>query len=1006
MLWITIKASEYMAHDTHTRNRTRFRSLTAMVAALMLFSWPSAAENNNGQTTIRVGFYENQPKIYTSESGERTGFFPAVLSAIAAEENWNIEYIPGSWQEGLDRLARGEIDLMPDVALSPQRQLLYDFNEETVLISWATVYTRHDLQVQSFPDLAGRRIAQLKGGIYSEGPSSIREILRQFEISAVFEDFDTYEEVFDALSTGRADAGVVNNIFGSYLARSYRVAQTPVLFSPAQLRCALPRRGPATTNLIHRLDIRLREMKRDSQSPYYQAIDQHLYGMPRNAAVIQDNNRSFLSPREQEWISRHPDIIMGIDPEFYPFTFRDEQNLFGGIGADYTDILNARLGLNMIASEPMSWADAVAALKNGEVDVLPCVGITEERSEFALFTRPFIEYQRVILTRSDMPFIAGLEDISGMRVGVQAKSSHEGFLIDRTAIEPHRFETLADTLTALSAGKVDAIVGNLASATYWIRRLNLLNIKVAAPVSDETYTLHFAVRRDWPELVTILDKGLDLITPEEKQAIRNQWIAIDFRPGIAPQVAWRIGLRIAAVVLIFVASILWWTYRLKKEVARRQRTENMLQFRVGFERLVSEISSRFIGAPPEDMDKQIQLSLTELACFTGATAGYVYVFDEDSKPVRVHAGGDLNNPELDRIHPKEDRAEAPWLARIKSGKPLITYGKQPPHPAPTALLFPSPPWLQTGSLLEVPYFVEDKVRGFFGLVDFVNNIPMWREEDMNLLQLLGQIFSEAIRHKQTEASIRQYTEDLAFANQRLQDLDRLKSLFIASVSHELRTPLNSIIGFTGVILKGMSGPLNERQEDQMRRVNQSAQHLLSLITDIIDISKIEAGHVDVHPQEFRLSDVITEAMDNVRPLCEQKKLALDSELAADEVVFTDRKRLHQCIINFLSNAVKYSERGRVKIETRDWGDRVEVLVHDSGIGISPEDQQRLFAPFVRLDSHLRIQAGGTGLGLYLTRKIVIEILQGAITVASEVGKGSTFALQIPKRLSVPEKTNP
>ncbi|HMP90137.1 MAG TPA: transporter substrate-binding domain-containing protein [Kiritimatiellia bacterium] len=948
--------------------------------------------------TIRVGFYENRPKIYLSEAGDFTGFFPEILEAIAAMEGWRLEYVPGSWQDGLDRLGRGEIDLMPDVALSPERQQLYEFNEETVLISWAAVYVRPQIDVQSFHDLAGKRIGLLKGGIYSEGPSSIREVLNNFSISAEYLDYDSYEDVFKAMSEGEVDAGVVNNIFGAYLARDYHVTQTPMLFSPAQLRFAFPRRQPRPDTLISRLDERLRELKQDSQSAYYRALDEHLFGMPRSAAVMRDNIHDILSPAEQEWIGRHPKIRMGIDPEFYPFIFRDEKGVISGIGSDYVNLLNARLGINMVDAEPHDWVEVMAAFRRGEIDVLPCVGVTLERTEFALFTKPFIEYQRVILTKIDTPFISDIDDIVEMRVGVQARSSHEGYIRDNTRIEPILYGSLQETLSALSAGKIDAVVGNLASATYWIRRLHLTNLKVAAPVSDESYQLHFAVRKDWPELVTILNKGLDLVTPEEKQSIRNQWIAIDFRPGIAPHVAWRIGLRIAAVVFLIVAAILFWTYRLKREVKRRKRIENLLQFRVGFERLASEVSSRFIGASPDEIDKCIQLSLTELACFTGATAGFVYLFNENGIPERAYIGGDLALMKSIHIHPEYDRPEAPWLTRIKEGKPLVAFAAHPPHPAPPALLYPSPPWLTSGSLLEVPLFSGDHVRGFFGLIDLDGNTPLSRQEDVNLLFLVGQMFNEAMRRNRNELALRQYTEDLAAANRRLQELDRLKSLFIASVSHELRTPLNSIIGFTGVILKGMSGELNPRQKDQMQRVNQSAQHLLSLITDIIDISKIEAGHVDIHPEEFNLQEVIQHAIEAVRPHSDAKGLGIFLEPMDEMMVFTDRKRVRQCIFNYLSNAVKYTEKGSVKIEVRDWGEEAEVLVHDTGIGISPEDQKILFSPFVRLDSHLRVAAGGTGLGLYLTRKIVMEILQGAITVASQSGKGSTFGMKFPKRM--------
>lgn len=962
-------------------------------AFLFLVSPSSLAESQK----IRVGVYENYPKIFTDADGRVAGFFPFLLDAMAELEGWEIEYRHGSWQEGLDRLSLGEIDILPDVALSAERQTHFLFNKETALISWASVYTRLGLNVQSFQDLAGLRIGLLKGGIYSDGSSSIRAVLERLELSADFIEYDSYAEVFAALSDRSLDVGVVNNIFGSAHQDNYDVLQTPVLFQPSQLRFAFSRSRTNAEELISRIDHWLRNFKQESASPYHVALDRYLYGMTRNTAATSSDVESYLSPAEQQWITEHPDISLGIDPEFYPFVFRDEQGNFQGIGAEYILLLNKRLGLHMEATAPMLWEDAMDGFRRGEIDVLPCVGVTAERSEYALFTKAFVEYQRVILTRADMPFVTGIDDISTWTVGVQADTSHDGYLYDHTIINPVKFTTLQEALLALSSGKIDALVGNLASSAYWIRRLNLINLKVAAPVGNESYTLHFAVRKDWPELVTLLDKGLDLISPEEKQAIRNQWVSIEYRQGIEPRVAWRIGLRIAGAVLAIWLAMLVWSYLLKKEIKRREVIETQLQFRVGFERLVSETLSRFISVPAEKVDMEIQVALTEIAMFTGVTAAYICQFNNRGVPDRTHTGGELKKLEGLDLHPSSDRADALWLSALNAGESYVTCAGVPP---PVEGLDPAnpPPWLSSGYLLEFPYKADENIRGFFGLVNIGVGEIKWRVEDISLFKLVGQIFGEALRHKVMNESLHRYASDLESANRRLQELDRLKSLFIASVSHELRTPLNSIIGFTGVMLKGMAGELNIKQQDQMNRVYTSAKHLLALITDIIDISKIEAGHIDVHLQEIALDEVIKEAVESIQPMIQDKGLHLETCVPSGIMLNTDRKRLRQCVLNYLSNAVKYSEKGTVKVEAWDQGTMVEISVSDTGIGISPEDQIRLFNPFIRLDSHLRIKAGGTGLGLYLTRKIAVDLLHGRVLVTSQPGRGSVFSLIVPKRL--------
>jgi two-component system, NarL family, sensor histidine kinase EvgS len=199
-------------------------------------------------------------------------------------------------------------------------------------------------------------------------------------------------------------------------------------------------------------------------------------------------------------------------------------------------------------------------------------------------------------------------------------------------------------------------------------------------------------------------------------------------------------------------------------------------------------------------------------------------------------------------------------------------------------------------------------------------------------------------------------------------------------------------------LQGLSGELNEEQKDNLTRVTKSANHLLSIITDIIDISKIEAGRIDVFPEPFSLQELIAEAVSTIQVQAKQKGLALVVDVPTDIKMNTDQKRLLQCIFNYMSNAVKFTEAGKITISARDVDGDVEISVIDTGIGIAQKDMPRLFEAFERIDTHLRIKAGGSGLGLYLTKKMATELLHGSVGLESIVGKGSTFSLRIPKIL--------
>lgn len=239
---------------------------------------------------------------------------------------------------------------------------------------------------------------------------------------------------------------------------------------------------------------------------------------------------------------------------------------------------------------------------------------------------------------------------------------------------------------------------------------------------------------------------------------------------------------------------------------------------------------------------------------------------------------------------------------------------------------------------------------------------------------------------------------LTKAREAAESADRIKSMFVASMSHELRTPLNSIIGFLGVVLQGMSGELNVKQKDQLGRAYHSSKHLLSLITDVIDVSKIEAGFLQVHVEKFDLSTLLVDVQHATQHLAEERKLYLNIGCPANLTLETDRKRLYQAVLNVVSNGLKYTEEGGVKVLAGIKANQLQITVQDTGIGIDEPGLAKLFKPFERIESHLKIRTLGTGLGLYLTRKILTQLLGGNISVTSKLAEGSIFTIYLPTKI--------
>lgn len=274
----------------------------------------------------------------------------------------------------------------------------------------------------------------------------------------------------------------------------------------------------------------------------------------------------------------------------------------------------------------------------------------------------------------------------------------------------------------------------------------------------------------------------------------------------------------------------------------------------------------------------------------------------------------------------------------------------------------------------------------------------------------------AQRHTQElEQRVVERTEALARANAELltakqaaESADHLKSAFLATMSHELRTPLNSIIGFTGTLLQGLAGPLNAEQGKQLGMVRNSARHLLALINDVLDISRIEAGELRMACDVFDPVAAVAKVVGIVRPLADKKALALDVEIADGVGTMTgDERRVEQILLNLLSNAIKFTEQGRVRLQVDavagppDFAgaaatSKLWVRVSDTGIGIRVEDVAVLFQPFRQIDTALSRKHEGTGLGLAICRRLA-ELMGGEITVSSRWQEGSTFTVVLPLR---------
>jgi signal transduction histidine kinase len=269
-----------------------------------------------------------------------------------------------------------------------------------------------------------------------------------------------------------------------------------------------------------------------------------------------------------------------------------------------------------------------------------------------------------------------------------------------------------------------------------------------------------------------------------------------------------------------------------------------------------------------------------------------------------------------------------------------------------------------------------------------------RGTDAALLRLLATQAMNALDHAFLHARTRKQARKMEDQAERLERAMSERSRFFASISHELRTPINAVIGYSQLLEDEMYGPLAEPQAEAVRRVQRSARHLLELVNDVLDISKIEAGKLEIFPEPTDLTEVLHDTAASVHFQAEEKGLRLAVEAPATLRLDTDAARVRQIVLNLLANAVKFTEAGHVRVSAYPCDDAqwVEVRVEDTGAGIAPEDQQRIWEEFEQVEG--ATARGGTGLGLAISRRLA-ALLGGELQLQSEVGVGSVFTLRLP-----------
>ena len=453
---------------------------------------------------------------------------------------------------------------------------------------------------------------------------------------------------------------------------------------------------------------------------------------------------------------------------------------------------------------------------------------------------------------------------------------------------------------------------------------------------------------------------------------------------------------------------------LETELNERKRAAEEIQRRLEFEETIAKVSSRFVGI--SDLDIAIRDALADIGKLSRASRAYLFLLNSENNTMDNtqdwYAAG--VTPPINKLKRISCEVYPEWVDKLNAGEVvhIPDVSKMSDTDAAKEMLMGR----GIKSALMLPVVADGKLTGFIGF-DNINEAGQWGDNDIALLRLSSEIIGNAIERKAATDRLAKLNEELKSFNLQLETKveertrqleeavgvaeasNKAKSDFLASMSHELRTPLNAIIGFSQVLQEKYFGDLNDKQSEYVADIVDSGKHLLSLINDILDLSKIEAGKMELDISEVKVADLLHNSLVMIKEKALSHSISLDLQIA-DNINGTkikgDERRLKQVMFNLLSNSAKFTpDGGAITIVARKDEKELDISVSDTGIGMTPQEQKRLFEAFYQASGGIKGKTPGTGLGLAITKSI-IEKHGGKIWVESEgPNKGSKFTFTLP-----------
>ena len=885
------------------------------------------------------------------------------------------------WGDLIDGLTDRTIDFAGDLTPTDERRKIY-FMTDT--IAERSVRLMRIAGSPQLSDIAAQR--QLRYA-FLDGTTTVDQVTAlagkdTFQPILI----DDYDVAYNLLKSGKIDAfideGTAEAAFDKY---GNVVSEDffPLIYSPVSMSTQNPTLEP----VIEVVQLALQ----NGGSRYLASLYNRGKEMYRRYKLSLQLNKE-----EMEYIHSRPVIRFAAEFDNYPISFYDQRDdTWKGVAFDVLDEIGLLTGLTFeqINSKKTDWPVLLKDLEDGKVSfITELIRSSDREGHFLWPESSYMSDKYILASKSDYPNI-DVNEILYSKIGLFKGTAHEELF--KSWFPNHKNTVEYDSsdlgFAALERGEVDLVMTSLNKLLYMTNYRELPGYK-ANIVFNRTFESTFGFNKNETVLCSIFGKALQLMDTKE---ISDQWTrkTYDYRAKLSQsRLPWLIGATVLLLCVIVLLYILFQRNRhegkLLEDLVQKRTVE--LNNQHTLMSIINDATGLLLESDTEDHSSAMLKAMEMIGRFVNVERVSVWQNHRKDdgklyyKVVCQWARDGLPELDLDSYFAYDELVPS-WENLFNRGESVNGPVDSLPEPERSVLNA-----FTMKSILAVPIFTKGNLWGFVSFDDY-NNVRVFPQAELYALRSWGLLVVGAIQREMIAQGLKVALENAETAN-------RAKSVFLANMSHEIRTPMNAIIGMNTI---GVTTADNERKDYCFSKIEDASRHLLGIINDILDMSKIEANKFELSVTEFGFEKMLQSVVNviNFRVDQRQQKLMVHIDEAIPKNLIGDDQRLAQIITNLLANAVKFTpEKGSIGINTRFLSEEngvctIQIEVSDNGIGISPEQQERLFQSFAQAESTTTRKFGGTGLGLAISKNIV-EMMGGKIWIESELGKGAVFIFTI------------